>query len=107
MAKVIAKLDFRKEDFIYKFSSKESYAPKNDIIISHLSKRKGFVTGVADYGNIKKFGIVRIAFQFAIFDNFGEDGFDDWTYEDGEKIPYMGYILSTIELLNEKKLLKK
>jgi hypothetical protein len=106
MAKVIAKLK-TKEDFIYKFSSKESYAPKNDIIISEISKRNGFVKGVVDYGNIKNFGIVRLPFQFAIFDAFGEDGFDDWTYEDGEKIPYMGYILSTIELLNEKTLLNK
>lgn len=106
MGKIIAQLK-TKEDFIYKFSSKESYAPKNDITISELSKRNGFVKGIADYGNIKNFGIVRIPFQFVILDNFGEEGFEDWTYEDSEKIPYMGYILSTIELLNEQKLLNK
>jgi hypothetical protein len=98
MAKVIAKLK-TKEDFINKYS-----CLKSDIILSDLSKRNGFVKGIADYGFIKKFGIVRIPFQYAYNE---EDYFEDWTYEDGEKIPHEIYIWETIKWLNEEKLLNK
>jgi len=101
MANVIEKLK-TKEDFVNKYSSL-----KSDIILRDLSKRNGFVKGVVDYGFIKKFGIVRIPFQFAIYDDFGSEGFDDWTYEDGEKIPYESYIWETIKWMNEEKLLNK
>jgi len=98
MANVIAKLK-TKEDFINKYSSL-----KSDIILSNLSKRNGFVKGIANYGLIKKFGIVRIPFQFAYNE---EDYFEDWTYEDGEQIPYEIYIWETIKWMSEEKLLNK
>ena len=102
MAKVIAKLK-TKEDFINKYSDL-----KSDIILYDLSKRNGFVKGIADYGFIKNFGIVRIPFQFAIGSDGGSGNiYDDWTYEDGEKIPHEIYIWETIKWLDEEKLLNK
>lgn len=102
MAKVIAKLKTR-ENFINKYS-----CLKSDIILTDLSKRNGFVKGLVDYGYIKNFGIVRIPFQFAIGDDGGGGPYyEDWTYIDGEKIPYEIYIWETIKWLDEEKLLNK
>lgn len=102
MAKIIANLK-TKEVFINKYSN-EYFGLENDIILSDLSKRNGFVKGIADYGYIKNFGIVRIPFQYAYND---EGHFEDWTYEDGEKIPHEIYIWETIKILDANKLLNK
>jgi hypothetical protein len=101
MAKVIAKLK-NGEKMVNNYS-----CLKSDIILSEFSKRNGFVKGIVDYGYVPKFGIVRIPFKFAIYDDFSAEGFEDWTYSDGEKIPFEDYIWETIKMLNEDKLLNK
>lgn len=102
MAKVIALLK-TEDDFINSYKDDDEF--NFDITLYDLSKRNGLIKGIADYGYVKGFGIVRIPFRYAY--NGQDDYFEDWSYEDGKHIPYEIYIWETIRMLDERKLINK
>ena len=75
-----------------------------DFKIYNIKMISGEIRGTIDYGKVDKFGPVILNF---FFNTDGQDFIWDWTREDGENLPYTGYIEEALIILKENKLLNK
>ncbi|CAB5212479.1 hypothetical protein UFOVP187_21 [uncultured Caudovirales phage] len=75
-----------------------------DLKIYNIRMNSGEIRGTIDYGKVDKFGSVILNF---FFNTDGLGFIWDWTREDGENIPYSGFIETALNILKENTLLNK
>ena len=79
----------------------------HNIILSGISKKNGIVKGTIEYIKLANYwgtGKLRMPFTYAI-DGYGY--MNDWTYENGDLIPYTDYIAEVLKILDQNKQLNK